>query len=251
MAEATAQGGRLDVRIDEKIYPGANGAKVAAVRGLAFTVAPGEFVCMIGPSGCGKTTTLRILLGLDRSFAGSVSLSGADPSRPARLGTVFQEPRLLPWRTVDENVRIALPPSLKGRPLSELFAELGLAECADLYPGELSLGLERRVALARALAVEPDILVLDEPFVSLDDLTAQRLRALVAAAVNRRSATALMVTHHLGEALELADRLILLAPRPTRVIGDIRLEPRPERTPAWAEAMRARLAAEFPATIAR
>ncbi len=185
------------------------------LRDLAFSLEPGSFTCLIGPSGSGKTTTLRILLGLDSDFAGTVSLPGHDE----RIAAVFQEPRLLPWRTVEQNVRLALPdgvtPDLDG-----LFDTLGLSEVRDNFPGELSLGLARRVALARAFAIDPDVLLLDEPFVSLDEATAQRLRGLLEALWLKRGVTVLMVTHNLREAVTLADRLVLMAGQPARIVGE-------------------------------
>jgi NitT/TauT family transport system ATP-binding protein len=238
--------GALDVRIDAKVYRSADGGRVEAVRGLAFAVSGGDFACLIGPSGCGKSTTLRILLGLDADYDGQVTL----PAPDARLGVMFQEPRLLAWRTVEENVRLTLPPALRDRPLDDLFGELELADARGRFPGELSLGMERRVALARALAVEPDLLILDEPLVSLDDQTAARLRRLISQAASRRRVTTLMVTHNVREALDLADRLILLAPRPTRVIGEVPIEtPRGARDAAWVESTRDSLARRFPGTI--
>ena len=150
---------------------------------LTLSLGSGEVGALVGPSGCGKTTLLRIIAGLDRDFEGTVQLP-----EHGKLGMVFQEPRLLPWRTVEQNVRLAAP-GANGE-LDALFATLGLAEHRGHYPGELSLGLARRVALARAFAVEPDLLLLDEPFVSLDAVLAVRLRdelaQLVGAGRSRR-----------------------------------------------------------------
>src|SRR3546814_371195 len=164
--------GQLDVRIDGKAFRSADGAETAVLRDFHFALAPGSFTCLIGPSGCGKTTTLRIVLGLDRDFAGRVSL--APPG--LRMAAVFQEPRLLPWRTVEQNVRLALPPQESIPPdaldLDRLFAILGLETLRRRYPAELSLGLARRVALARAFQVMPDLLLLDPPFLSLAAPTA-------------------------------------------------------------------------------
>ncbi|ACA20038.1 ABC transporter related [Methylobacterium sp. 4-46] len=236
----------LSVAIRRKTYA-ARGERVEAVRDLAFAVEPGETLCLIGPSGAGKTTTLRILLGLDRDFEGRVS---PDPAT-LRIGIVFQEPRLLPWRSVEQNVRLALPRAERGRPLDGLFEELGLTPWRDRFPGELSLGMARRVALARALALEPRLLVLDEPFVSLDDAAAAALRAAVFGAARRRRAAVLMVTHNVPEALEVADRLLLLTPRPARLAATIPLTtPRAERGRAWQEATRRDLAARYPEAVA-
>ncbi len=191
------------------------------LRDLAFELVPETFTCLIGPSGCGKTTTLRILLGLDRDFTGRIEL----PAPGLRLAAVFQEPRLLPWRTVEQNVRLALPAEgtqAAGAPdLDRLFATLGLQDSRRLYPDELSLGLARRVALARAFAVMPDILLLDEPFVSLDEHTADRLRALLLELWRQRATTVLMVTHNIREAVRLADRLLMMNGRPARIVGDV------------------------------
>jgi NitT/TauT family transport system ATP-binding protein len=219
----------LEVRIAEKTFISAQGAPLTALRDLAFEVPQGEFACLFGPSGCGKSTLLRILLDLDRDFTGSYSLPEQGESRCA---AVFQEPTLLPWRTVEHNVRLALPKAARDTDLDWLFDALGLAEMRRHYPSELSLGLARRVALARAFAVEPGILFLDEPFVSLDEPTAARLRALLMSVWAARPTTALMVTHNLDEALLLSDRIVVLSPRPAHVLGvfDIKL-PRENRSP--------------------
>ncbi|GJD48540.1 Aliphatic sulfonates import ATP-binding protein SsuB [Methylobacterium crusticola] len=237
----------LSVAIRRKAYGSARAATVEAVRDLSFTVRSGETVCLIGPSGAGKTTTLRILLGLDRDFEGSVV---PDPAS-LRVGMVFQEPRLLPWRTVEENVRLSLPRAERRAALDVLFEELGLAPWRRHYPGALSLGMARRVALARALAVAPTLLVLDEPFVSLDDAAAASLRALVFGAARARRAAVLMVTHNVPEALEVADRLLLLSGRPATLVAEVPLAtPRAARDRAWSEALRGDLAARYPATVA-
>jgi ABC-type nitrate/sulfonate/bicarbonate transport system ATPase subunit len=206
---------RLDVRIKQKSFRAASGGKLKVLGELAFSLAGGEVAALVGPSGCGKTTLLRIIAGLDHDFDGSVAL-------PAHgtLGMVFQEPRLLPWRTVEENVRLAAPRATDGG-LDALFQTLGLSAHRDHYPGELSLGLARRVALARAFAVEPDLLLLDEPFVSLDAALASRLRDELAELVNRRPVTTLLVTHDVDEAIGLADRLLLLSVSPARVLAEV------------------------------
>jgi NitT/TauT family transport system ATP-binding protein len=209
---------RLDVRIKQKFYRGASGGALHVLGELAIGLRNGEVVALVGPSGCGKTTLLRIIVGLDRDFDGGVE-------RPAhgRLGIVFQEPRLLPWRTVEQNVRLAAPLATDAA-LDTLFATLGLAEHRSHYPGELSLGLARRVALARAFAVEPDLLVLDEPFVSLDAALAARLRSELVELVSRRPVTTLLVTHNVEEAIGLADRLLVLSPSPARLLADVPIE---------------------------
>jgi NitT/TauT family transport system ATP-binding protein len=236
----------LEVDIASKTYPTAGGPPLLAIEGLRFSVPDGAFACLVGPSGCGKTTCLRILLGLDRDFDGRTTLPGGNP----HIGVAFQEPRLLPWRTVEENVRLALPPALRAKPLHDLFARLGLDGFEAFYPGALSLGLARRAALARAFAVEPGLLLLDEPFVSLDEATASDLRALLLYIWQARPTTALMVTHNLREAALLADRIIVLSARPGHVRGEhlIAVE-RARRTPEAITAICAEISAKFPGLI--
>jgi len=234
----------LDVRILHKQFRSADGQNLLAIDDIAFTAAPGSFTALIGPSGCGKTTTLRILLGLDRDFQGHARLPAG------RVAAVFQEPRLLPWRDVETNVRLALPPELRDDDLSPLFEALGLSEMRTRFPGELSLGLARRVALARAFAIEPSLLLLDEPFVSLDETTAAKLRTLLLTVWSARPTTAVMVTHNLREAVDLADRLVLLTPRPAKIRGVYELPtPRAERTPAWRMRVVAEVDAMFPGVL--
>ncbi|TCU11667.1 ABC transporter ATP-binding protein [Rhizobium sullae] len=211
----------LKVEIAEKTFRSAEDVTIAALRGLSFEVRQGEFACLFGPSGCGKTTTLRILLGLDREFSGNYQLPEGGSNR---IAAVFQEPVLLPWRTVEQNVRLALPRDARDMDLDGLFDILGLSAMRSLYPSELSLGLARRAALARAFATEPAILLLDEPFASLDERTADRLRRLLMTVWSARPTTALMVTHNLREALLLADRVIVLSPRPAHVLGIFEVE---------------------------
>src|SRR5262245_18558468 len=168
---------------------------------------------------------LRIIAGLDRDYEGTLR-------RPAdgTLGMVFQEPRLLPWRTVTDNVRLDAPHAHDAE-LAALFDILGLTAHRAHFPGELSLGLARRVALARAFAVKPELLLRDEPFVALDDALARRLRDELALLAERRSFTTLLVTHDIDEAARLADRVLLLSPRPAQVMAEIPiLTPRAART---------------------
>jgi NitT/TauT family transport system ATP-binding protein len=228
---------RLDVGIKRKSFRSAAGGDLQVLGELALSLGAGEVAALVGPSGCGKTTLLRIVAGLDRDFEGSVVL----PAH-GRLGMVFQEPRLLPWRTVEQNVRLAAP-EVTDATLDALFAALGLAAHRAHYPGELSLGLARRVALARAFAVEPDLLLLDEPFVSLDDALAARLRDELAELVRRRPVTTLLVTHNVDEAIGLADRLILLSASPARLLADVPIpRPRSAHLPAERAAIRAAVA---------
>ncbi|NGM34606.1 ATP-binding cassette domain-containing protein [Methylobacterium sp. DB0501] len=236
----------LTLTVRRKVYRPERSEPVEAVRDLVVSVRAGETLCLIGPSGAGKTTTLRILLGLDRDFEGSLTADSG-----LRIGMVFQEPRLLPWRTVEENVRLSLPRGERGQSLDALFEELGLTAWRGRYPRALSLGMARRVALARALALAPRLLVLDEPFVSLDDAAAASLRAAVFGSAASRGAAVLMVTHNVPEALAAADRLLLLSGRPASLVAAVPIPtPKEERGRDWAEAMRRDLAARYPGTIA-
>lgn len=229
---------RLEIEITGKRYKSAAGGTHEVLAPIKFALQSGEVGVLIGPSGCGKSTMLRIILGLDRDFDGHVA-------RPpdARIGMVFQEPRLLPWRSVEQNVRLTAPDVTDAK-LSELFRALELDAHRSHFPGELSLGLARRVALARAFAVEPDLLVLDEPLASLDDALAGRLRDEIAMLVASRSVMTLLVTHSLDDAIRLGDRLFFLSPRPARIVKEIPISiPRAERSEARLEGIRTELAA--------
>jgi ABC-type nitrate/sulfonate/bicarbonate transport system ATPase subunit len=203
---------QLEVDIESKTYENAAGERQHVLAGINFSLGAGEVGVFVGPSGCGKSTMLRILAGLDHDYRGRVS-------RPAgaRLGMVFQEPRLLPWRSVEDNVRLA-PPETDEAKLAELFSVLDLNAHRSHFPGELSLGLARRVALARAFAIDPDFLILDEPLASLDDALAARLREQIVALVGSRIVTTLLVTHNLDDAIRLGDRLFFLSERPAKII---------------------------------
>ena len=210
----------LELRIDAKSFLSTDGVPVEVVRDLELRLEAGSFGALIGPSGCGKTTILRIAAGLDADFRGELRTPGA-----GRLGMVFQEPRLLPWRTVEDNIRLALPADQIDADLTELFETLGLGSHLARYPGELSLGLARRAAIARAFAIRPAFLLLDEPFVSLDEAVAARLRSELTALTTRTRVTTLLVTHRLEEAVQLADRLFFLSDRPARIILEKALPP--------------------------
>jgi len=216
-AHLAGESGHLKVRITHKAFTAASGERFDVLRDICFDLRHSEVGALVGPSGCGKTTILRIIAGLDVDFDGTITrpLSG-------RLGMVFQEPRLLPWRTVDDNVRLVAP-SIAAEALASLFEVLDLEAHYLHYPGELSLGLARRVALARALAIDPDLLLLDEPLVSLDEALAERLRAQLATLIESRPITTLLVTHDVQEAVRLADRIFLLSSRPAQILAEIPL----------------------------
>lgn len=214
---------RLEVDIASKTFRNAAGEQHDVIAGVAFALDAGEVGVLVGPSGCGKSTMLRILAGLDHDFQGRIL-------RPAgaRIGFVFQEPRLLPWRSVEENVRLVAPLADEAK-LSALIEILELKAHRNHFPGELSLGLARRVALARAFAIEPEFLILDEPLASLDAALAARLRDEIAMLMDGRTMIALLVTHDVDDAVRLGDRVILLSPRPARILADL-----PIRTPRGA-----------------
>jgi ABC-type nitrate/sulfonate/bicarbonate transport system ATPase subunit len=208
--------------IREKRYPRARGAQShVALADLSLRVAAGEFVALVGPSGCGKTTLLNIVAGLDGDFSGDIQLARRPDGQPARVGYVFQEPRLLPWRTVYENIALVLPPQRAEAVISDMLQAVGLGNARDLYPPQLSVGMSRRVSIARAFAIEPDLLLMDEPFVSLDHDTVEQLRDLLLKLWHARPTTVLFVTHDIRESLVLADRLVLLSGAPGHVVADV------------------------------
>ena len=241
----------LAVKVREKRFAAVGDAPAhLALADLAITVGQGEFVCLVGPSGCGKTTLLNIIAGLDRDFEGEVALPEVPGRSQPVIGYVFQSPRLLPWRTVIQNIELVLGPDERGSGLVEELLEIaGLAPFRDSYPERLSLGMSRRVALIRAFAVRPDLLLMDEPFVSLDPARAQRLRRLLIDIWSARPTTVMFVTHDLSEAIALADRIILFSGPPGHVAADVPValarDRRWERTEL--EAARAELLGAVPA----
>jgi NitT/TauT family transport system ATP-binding protein len=233
---------RFEIRIEEKVHVGADGSELVAIRDFVLAVERESMTVLMGPSGCGKTTLLRIVAGLDDRFSGEV-----DVPQGARIGLMFQEPRLLPWRTVKQNIELVAAPDFTSADLDKLAHAVGIADMLPRYPQELSLGLARRVALARAFATKPDLLLLDEPFVSLDERTADRLRRLLLEVWQERPTTAILVTHNAREAILLADQLVLLAPRPTRVVAvETIAVPQEKRDHKAIEAIHADLLRRFP-----
>jgi NitT/TauT family transport system ATP-binding protein len=198
---------------------------------VSFSVEDGSIACILGPTGCGKTTTLRVISGITRPVAGGISFDGArlEGSHPMSVGCVFQEPRLLPWRSVLDNVVFALEPheldSHKRRSRGiELLALVGLGGREDEKPENLSGGEKQRVSLARALAPDPNLILADEPFNSLDVPTRRRIVDQFARIIEKTGKTSIFVTHDLFEALYLADRLIVYSPCPARVVADIQVK---------------------------
>ena len=208
---------RLEARVASKTVRTASGQSVEVIAELSFSLEDGETGALIGPSGCGKSTLMRILAGLDCNFEGTVHI----PPR-GRIGMAFQEPRLLPWRSLEDNVRLAAPEASEAE-IAGLFDALGLSDHRTHFPGELSLGLARRASLARAFAVRPTLLLLDEPFVSLDAPLALQMQRDLARLVESRRMITVLVTHDIEEAIALADRIFVLSARPAHVIGEIRV----------------------------
>ena len=202
----------LEIDIFRKAFELAGGGERVVFDHFSLHIEDGAIVALVGPSGCGKSSLLRIVAGLDRKFSGAVK------TPPGRLGMVFQEPRLLPWRNVVDNLRLAAP-KLTESALADLLAAFELDGHGGDFPGQLSLGLARRVALARAFAVDPDLVLLDEPFASLDRALHTRLRALLALRIGAKKMTALIATHDLDDALLLADEVIFLEAAPARITG--------------------------------
>ncbi|WGD32284.1 ABC transporter ATP-binding protein [Ancylobacter sp. WKF20] len=226
------------IDIGQKRFPAQGGAPAREIfRDFRLEVGAGEFLVLLGPSGLGKTTLLNIVAGLDDDYRGAVGFAGAAP----RIAYAFQSPRLLPWRTVLENVTLPLGREGTGRARAML-EEVGITDLAGAYPDRLSLGQQRRVALARAFAVEPDVLLMDEPFVSLDQAGAEKLRELLRRLLARRPATVLFVTHDPREAAALASRIVVLAGNPVTLARDVKvdLSPRERASPVLADAFLAR-----------
>ncbi|MFQ5886950.1 MAG: ABC transporter ATP-binding protein, partial [Anaerolineae bacterium] len=206
----------------EKTYLGRDGV-LRALRDISFEVGSGEFVTLLGPSGCGKTTLLRILGGLLEPAAGKIYIDGHLLSKPRReVGFVFQAPSLLPWRTVLRNVTLPLEiQKQNGLPAKEKALELlelvGLLGFENAYPHELSVGMQQRVSIARALIHDPSILLLDEPFGSLDAITREQMNLELLRIWEASKKTVVMVTHNIQEAIFLADRVLIMSPRPGHI----------------------------------
>ncbi len=219
--------------------------------GIDLAIRPREVVALIGPNGCGKSTLLRVLGGLIPTDAGSVTIDGEPVTGPdPRVGLVFQEPRLLAWRSVDDNV--GFPMQLAGwskarqaARTADLLGLVGLREFAGARPSTLSGGTRQRVSIARALALEPGLLLLDEPFSALDALTRERFNVELLRLWDRTGTTIVLVTHSIPEAVFIADRVVVMSPRPGRVVADITVElPRPRRVADLDSAFVSHVAAE-------
>ncbi|MGN6220858.1 MAG: ABC transporter ATP-binding protein [Microbacterium sp.] len=218
----------LEVRNVSKTFEGRSGT-VRALGDITFTVEQGQFICIVGPSGCGKTTLLRSLAGLQSVSGGSVRLDGELVSRPPEsMAIVFQDYRasLMPWLTVRKNIllplrRKKLSSSERQRLIEESAASVGLADFLDHYPWQLSGGMQQRVAIARAIAYRPQIMLMDEPFASVDAQTRADLEDLVLRIRRQFKMTIVLVTHDVDEAVYLAERVVVLSSRPSRVVEEV------------------------------
>jgi NitT/TauT family transport system ATP-binding protein len=210
-----------------KIFQVGGAVVVEAVQDVSLSVRPGEFVSLLGPSGCGKSTLLRIAAGLISPTGGEVHVAGrsaADAQRTKRLGMVFQQAALMPWRTVADNVALPLEVNRRNgrdvetaRRIAELLTLVGLAEFARAYPHQLSGGMQQRVAIARALVFDPDILLMDEPFGALDEITRDQMRYELLRIWGARQKTVVFVTHSIAESIILSDRVVVMSARPGTV----------------------------------
>ncbi|PKH38989.1 NitT/TauT family transport system ATP-binding protein [Nocardioides alpinus] len=217
-----------------KTYVGEKGAQVEAIGDVSFTVAEGEFVAIVGPSGCGKTTLLRTIAGLLKPSRGEIRFDDKAVRRvPDGFGIVFQEYNrsLFPWLTVRKNVEFGLkdlPRQLRTERAAEALARVHLAGVEDQYPWQLSGGMQQRVAIARALATHPRVLLMDEPFASVDAQTRINLELMTAEISAELGLTTLLITHDIDEAIFLADRVFVLSARPSHVLMEVAVDlPRP------------------------
>lgn len=213
----------LDIKRVELTYVTAT-RQVNAIRDLSLTIGQGEFVSIVGPSGCGKSSLLKIIYGLVPASAGSMSIDGTPISGPRRdVGMVFQSPVLLPWRTILENVLLPadvllLDQATMRRRALELLEMVGLKTFEDVYPGELSGGMQQRAGIVRALLHDPKLLLMDEPFAALDALTREQMALELQKIWMTSRKTVLFVTHSISEAVLLSDRIVLMSPRPGTIV---------------------------------
>jgi len=214
---------------------------VTALNDISFQINEGEFVCIVGPSGCGKSTLLRMIAGLDRPSSGEIRFRGDLLTAPhPKISMVFQTFALLPWRTVLENVAFGLEVQNVSKherenTARELLGMVGLKDSENLYPKQLSGGMKQRVGIARALAIDPEVVLMDEAFSAIDEFTAEALREEVAEIHAETRKTFLLVTHNLPEAIELADRILVLSARPARVKSIVPIELLRPRSPTASD----------------
>jgi len=248
----------LDIAIKNKCY---DNIDAVVLKDINFSVKPGEFVAIIGPSGCGKSTLLNMLCGLEESSEQKLLCNGKaiNGDESHKLGYIFQQPRLMPWLTVQENLQLVLPTpkhetqhKSQHEQIDDLLNQVGLSGKGSYFPKQLSGGMQRRVAIARAFAVNPELILLDEPFNSLDAPTAAKLRQLLVELCQNRGSTVIFVTHDLSEAIYLADRIVFMSNTPTSIIHQIEIDlPKPRQEGGSKElAWQAQLMAQHPQILA-
>ena len=221
--------GAIDIRDVSKVFQTDSG-DVVALESASLTIEPGEFVSIIGPSGCGKTSLLRIVGDLETPTSGTLTVVGVSPAEARmkrEIGVVFQSPALLDWRTVEENVR--LPAEVYGEDqvavrVGEMIDTVGLAGFERSYPRELSGGMQSRVSIARALTYRPSVLLMDEPFGALDEITRERMQSELIRIWGETRPAVLFITHSIPEALILSDRVVVMSHRPGRILEDLNVE---------------------------
>ena len=244
-----------DIRLDAlaKTFPGG----VEAVRPLSLTLGAGETTALVGPSGCGKSTLLRMIAGLETPSGGQVAIGGESPAqvrRAAGLAVAFQDPSLLPWRSVRGNISLALTLARRqadAASVDRLIGLVGLTGFEETQPGALSGGMRQRAAIARCLVTEPRLLLLDEPFGAVDELTRRQLAEDLPRIWEARGTTTLLVTHSVTEAVLLADRILVFSPRPAELVADIPVDlPRPRRAADTARPEAQEVAEQVSAALA-
>ena len=227
----------IDVDIKVKEFD----QRLTVLRNFTFTTAPGEFIAIVGPSGSGKTTLLNIVAGMDEDFEGQVNIYSSEKyeQKKPKIGFMFQQARLMPWLSVVENIALVLgnvnssadvasTASSKLEKVYQIIEQVGLSGFENSFPHQLSGGMQKRVSMARAFSVEPELLLLDEPFASLDSPTAQKFRMQLLDLWDKEKQTVLFVTHDLREAISLADRIVFMSDRPSSVLLDHAVQiPRP------------------------
>jgi len=237
-----------DILIDikDKSYSTPDSQQHTVIENLKLSLPSNKFIRLLGPSGCGKTTLLNIIANLDTQYEGEI-LPGQKHAHP-KIAYIFQNPRLLQWRTVRENIELVLDKQHSPDYINSLLESVQLEDIQNAYPEHLSLGMSRRVSIIRAFAINPDILLMDEPFVSLDAPTARQVRKFLIKLWMQRPHTILFVTHNLREAISLADHLIFLSPSPMSVVSEIEVDiPRKKRkNESMIEVFRQQLLSDYP-----